>query len=82
MKKILTICLSIIGLIISIDIILFEFFNVGVNQFQKYIIVYFIIYLFENELKDFPANILTEKSVKYPMYIAIILSFLSHFGII
>jgi hypothetical protein len=82
MKKILVICFSIIGIVTSIDIILFEFFDIGTSQFQNYILFYIVIYLCESELKDFPRDILSDKFVKYPMYISITLSLLSHFSII
>ena len=82
MKKILVFCFSILGIVSSIDIILFEFFDIGTNQFQNYILFYIAIYLCESELKDFPRDILSDKLVKYPMYISITLSLLSHFSII
>ena len=82
MKKILVICFSILGIVTSIDVILFEFFDIGTSQFQNYIFLYVLIYLFENELKDFPRDILSDKFVKYPMYISITLSLLSYFSII
>ena len=82
MKKILVICFSILGIVASIDIILFEFFDIGTSQFQNYILFYLVIYLFEIELKDFPRDILSNKFVKYPMYISITLSLLSYFSII
>ena len=82
MKKILVICFSILGIVTSIDIILFEFFDIGTSQSQNYIFLYLVIYLFEIELKDFPRDILSDKFVKYPMYISITLSLLSHFAII
>ena len=82
MKKILVISFSILGLATSIDVILFEFFGIGTSQFQNYIFLYVLIYLFENELKDFPRDILSDKFVKYPMYISITLSLLSYFSII
>ncbi len=82
MKKILVLCFSILGIITSIDIALFEFFNIGNSQFQNYILLYLLIYLFESELKDFPRDILSNKFVKYPMYLSITLSLLSHFSII
>ena len=82
MKKILVLCFSILGIITSIDIALFEFFNIGSSQFQNYILLYLLIYLFESELKDFPRDILSDKFVKYPMYLSITLSLLSHFSII
>ena len=82
MKKILVICFSILGIVTSIDIILFKFFDIGTSQFQIYILLYLVIYLFEIELKDFPRDILSDKFVKYPMYISITLSLLSHFSII
>ena len=82
MKKILVICFSILGIVSSVDIILFEFFDIGTSQFQNYIIFYIAIYLCESELKDFPRDILSDKFVKYPMYISITLSLLSHFSII
>ena len=82
MKKILVICFSILGIVSSIDIILFEFFDIGTSQFQNYILFFIVIYLCESELKDFPRDILSDKFVKYPMYISITLSLLSHFSII
>ena len=82
MKKILVICFSILGIVSSIDIILFEFFDIGTSQFRNYIFLYLMIYLFEIELKVFPRDILSDKFVKYPMYISITLSLLSHFSII
>ena len=82
MKKILVLCFSILGIITSIDIVLFEFFNIGSSQFQNYILLYLLIFLFESELKDFPRDILSDKFVKYPMYLSITLSLLSHFSII
>ncbi|MDC0189491.1 hypothetical protein OAJ42_01260 [Flavobacteriales bacterium] len=82
MKKILVLCFSILGIITSIDIALFEFFNIGNSQSQNYILLYLLIYLFENELKDFPRDILSDKFVKYPMYLSITLSLLSYFSII
>ena len=82
MKKILVICFSILGIVTSIDVILFEFFDIGTSQFQNYILLYLVVYLFEIELKDFPRDILSDKFVKYPMYISITLSLLSHFSII
>ena len=82
MKKILVICFSILGIVASIDIILFEFFDIGTSQFQNYILFYIVIYLCESELKDFPRDILSDKFVKYPMYISITLSLLSSFSII
>ena len=82
MKKILVICFSILGIVSSIDIILFEFFDIGTSQFQNYILFFLVVYLFESELKDFPRDILSDKFVKYPMYISITLSLLSHFSII
>ena len=82
MKKILVICFSILGIVTSIDIILFEFFDIGTSQFRNYIFLYLMIYLFEIELKVFPRDILSDKFVKYPMYISITLSLLSHFSII
>ena len=82
MKKILVICFSILGIVASIDIILFEFFDIGTSQFQNYILFFLVIYLCESELKDFPRDILSDKFVKYPMYISITLSLLSHFSII
>ena len=82
MKKILVICFSILGIVTSIDVILFEFFDIGTSQFTNYILLYLVIYLFEIELKDFPRDILSDKFVKYPMYISITLSLLSHFSII
>ena len=82
MKKILIFCFSILGIVTSIDIILFEFFDIGTSQFQNYILFFLVIYLCESELKDFPRDILSDKFVKYPMYISITLSLLSHFSII
>ena len=82
MKKILVICFSILGIVSSIDIILFEFFDIGTSQFQNFILFYLVVYLFETELKVFPRDILSDKFVKYPMYISITLSLLSHFSII
>lgn len=82
MKKILVFCFSLLGIVISIDIILLEFFAVGTLPSQNYIWLYLVIYLFESELKDFPRDILSDKRVKYPMYASIILSFLSYFEII
>ena len=82
MKKILVFCFSILGVVTSIDIILFEFFDIGTTQFQNYILLYLVIYLFESELKDFPRDILSDKFVKYPMYLSITLVLLSHFSII
>ena len=82
MKKILVFCFSILGVVTSIDIILFEFFDIGTIQFQNYILLYLVIYLFESELKDFPRDILSDKFVKYPMYLSITLVLLSHFSII
>ena len=82
MKKILIFCFSILGIVASVDIILFEFFDIGTSQFQNYILFFLVVYLFESELKDFPRDILSDKFVKYPMYISITLSLLSHFSII
>ena len=82
MKKILVICFSILGIVASVDIILFEFFDIGTSQFQNYILFFLVIYLCESELPDFPRDILSDKFVKYPMYISITLSLLSHFSII
>ena len=82
MKKILVICFSILGIVAAIDIILFEFFDIGTSQFQNVILFYLVVYLFETELKVFPRDILSDKFVKYPMYISITLSLLSHFSII
>jgi hypothetical protein len=82
MKKILVICFSILGIVASVDIILFEFFDIGTSQFQNVILLYLAVYLFEIELKVFPRDILSDKFVKYPMYISITLSLLSHFSII
>ena len=82
MKKILVFCFSILGIITSIDIILSEFFDIGVPQFQSYITLYLLIYLCEQELKDFPRDILSNKYVKYPMYVSITLSLFSYFSII
>lgn len=82
MKKILVICFSILGIVTSIDIILDNFFDVGTSQFQNYIFLYLVVYLFENELKDFPRDILNNKFVKYPMYISITLSLLAYFSIL
>ena len=82
MKKILVICFSILGIVTSIDIILDKFFDVGTSQFQNYIFLYLVVYLFENELKDFPRDILSDKLVKYPMYISITLSLLAYFAIL
>ena len=82
MKKILVICFSILGIVASVDIILFEFFDIGTSQFQNYILFFLVIYLCESELKDFPRDILSDKFVKYPMYISITLFLLSHFSII
>ena len=82
MKKILVICFAILGIVASVDIILFEFFDIGTSQFQNIILLYLVVYLFEIELKDFPRDILSDKFVKYPMYISITLSLLSHFSII
>ena len=82
MRKILVICFSILGIVASVDIILFEFFDIGTSQFQNYILLFIVIYLCESELKDFPRDILSDKFVKYPMYVSITLSLLSHFSII
>ena len=82
MKKILIFCFSMLGIVTSIDIILFEFFDIGTSQFQNYILLYLVIYLFESELKDFPRGILSDRFVKYPMYVSITLSLFSHFSII
>ena len=82
MKKILVICFAILGIVASVDIILFEFFDIGTSQFQNVILLYLAVYLFEIELKLFPQDILSDKFVKYPMYISITLSLLSHFSII
>ena len=82
MRKILVICFSILGIVTSIDIILFEFFDIGTSQLQNYILLYLGIFLCERELKDFPRDILNDKYVKYPMYVSITLSLLSHFSII
>ena len=82
MKKILVICFSILGIVSSIDIILFEFFDIGTSQFQNVVLFYLVVYLFETELKVFPRDILSDKFVKYPMYVSITLSLLSHFSII
>ena len=82
MKKILVICFSILGIVTSVDIILFKFFDIGTSEFQNYILFYLVIYLFEIELKDFPRDILSNKFVKYPMYISITLSLLAYFSII
>ena len=82
MKKILIYVFAALGCVISIDIILFEFFQIGTSQFQSYILLYLLIFLFENELKDFPRDILSDKLVKYPMYISVTLAILSRFSII
>ena len=82
MKKILVICFSILGIVTSIDVILDNFFDLGTSQFQSYIFLYLVVYLFENELKDFPRDILNNKFVKYPMYISITLSLLAYFSIL
>ena len=82
MKKILIFSFSILGIVTSMDIILFEFFDIGTSQFQNYILFYLVIYLCESELKDFPRDILSDKFVKYPMYVSITLSLLSYFLII
>ena len=82
MKKILIFAFSFLGIVTSIDIILFEFFEIGASQFQNYILLYLVIYIFENELKDFPSDILIDKLVKYPMYVSVTLSILSRFSII
>ena len=82
MRKILVICFSILGIVISIDIILLKFFDIGTHQFQNYIFLYLVVHLFENELKDFPRDILSDKFVKYPMYISITLSLLAYFSIL
>ena len=82
MKKILVVCFSILGIVTSIDIILFEFFDIGTSQFKNYVLLFIVIYLFESELKDFPRDILSDKFVKYPMYVSITLSLLSYFSII
>ena len=82
MKKILVIVYCIIGLITSVDIILSSFFDIGVLPDNNIILWYLILYLFENELKDFPKDILQNKLVKYPMYICLSLYVLAHFSII
>ena len=82
MKKILIFVFSFLGLVTSIDIILFEFFDIGNSQLQNYILLYLVIFLFENELKDFPRDILSDKLVKYPMYVSVTLFILSYFSII
>tara|TARA_B100001250_G_C19496540_1_gene655505 strand:+ start:277 stop:525 length:249 start_codon:yes stop_codon:yes gene_type:complete len=82
MKKTLVFCFSILGIITSIDIILSEFFNIGTLEVKNAIFLYLLLYLFENELKDFPQNIISNKWVKYPMYIAVSLSLLAYFAII
>ena len=82
MKKVLIFAFSFLGIVTSIDIILFEFFEIGSSQFQNYILLYLAVFLFENELKDFPRDILADKLVKYPMYISVTLSILSSFSII
>ena len=82
MKKVLIFAFSLLGIVTSIDIILFEFFDTGSSQFQNYILLYLVVFLFENELKDFPRDILTDKLVKYPMYISVTLYILSSFSII
>ena len=40
MKKILVICFSILGIVAPVDIILFEFFDIGASQFQNYILLF------------------------------------------
>tara|TARA_Y100001968_G_C19200290_1_gene639621 strand:- start:218 stop:466 length:249 start_codon:yes stop_codon:yes gene_type:complete len=82
MKKILIFCFSTLGTVTSIDIMLFQFFDIGTMQFQNYILLYLALYLCESELKDFPQGILSNKFVKYPMYISVTLAILSHFVII
>ena len=74
--------LKVLPITLLSDIILFKFFDIGTSQFQNYILLYLLIYLFESELKDFPRDILSDKFVKYPMYVSVTLSLLSHFLII
>ena len=82
MKKTLVFCFSILGIITSTDIILSEFFNIGTLEAKNAIFLYLLLYLFENELKDFPQDIISNKWVKYPMYISVSLSLLAYFSII
>ena len=82
MRKVLIYVFATLGVVTSVDLILVEFFHIGTSQFQNYILLYLVIFLFENELKDFPRDILTEKLVKYPMYISVTLAILSRFAII
>jgi len=82
MKKTLIFCFAILGIVTSTDIILSEFFNIGTLEIKNAIFLYLLLYLFENELKDFPQDIISNKWVKYPMYISVSLSLLVYFGII
>ena len=67
MKKILVICFSILGIVTSIDVILFEFFDIGTSQFQNYILLYLVIYLFEIELYDSPSLIFSNPALASPI---------------
>ena len=80
-KNPLIIVWSIFGIVNTIDIILSEFFNIGVINNGNLIIMYIVVYFLQTETKDFP-DILSNKFVKYPMYASIILLLLSRFSII
>ena len=80
-KKPLIIVWSIFGIVNTIDIILSEFFNIGVINNSNLIIMYIVVYFLQTETKDHP-DILSNKFVKYPMYVSIVLLLLSRFSII
>lgn len=80
LEPVLIVCFSLLGVVSSVDIILSEFFEIGTIQ-NNFLIFYLVIFVIENELNN-SFDILSKKVVKYPMYLSLILLFLSSISVI
>ena len=80
LEPILIICFCLLGVISSVDIVLYVFFEIGTLQ-NNFLFLYLVIFVLENESNK-SIDVLSKKAVKYPMYLSLTLFFLSSISVI
>lgn len=80
LEPILIICFCLLGVTSSVDIVLYEFFEIGTLQ-NNFLFLYLVIFVLENESNK-SIDVLSKKVVKYPMYLSLTLFFLSSISVI
>ena len=80
LEPVLIICFCLLGVISSVDIILSEFFEIGALN-NNFLFLYLVVFVLENESNK-SIDVLSNKVVKYPMYLSLTLFFLSSISVI